>query len=176
MMWPYSNPMIPFFENAKRVAANLPPYGEKGTYSEEYFQSDFPQFYQKTTDEEGTSVYQPLVPSSMLEQFIDQANSSVIPSRWGPQWRYAAGLYVAHWAALYLKSYSDGSPSAAAVSSNSGQLGPVASATMGDTSISYDNTAVDAGTEKWGMWNSTIYGSQLATMARLIGIGGTYVI
>ena len=175
-MWPYSNPMIPYFEYAKKVAANLPPYGEVGDYTEEYFQNDFPQFYTKTTDAEGTAVYEPLVPSSMLEQFINQANTSIIPSRWGSQWRYAAGLFVAHWAAMYLKTYQDGSPSAAAVASNSGQTGLVASATMGDTSISYDNAAVDAGTEKWGTWNSTLYGSQLATMARLIGIGGTYVI
>lgn len=174
-MWPYSNPMIPYFENAKRVAANLPPYGEKGTYTAEMFQEDFPQFYQKT-EEEGTATYQPLVPSSMLAQFIDLANNSVIPSIWGAQWRYAAGLFTAHWAAMYLKTYQDGSPNAASVASKSGQSGLVASASLGDTSISYDTTAVDAGTEKWGTWNETLYGSQLATMARMIGIGGIYVI
>ena len=176
MMWPYSNPMIPFFENAKRAAAHLPPYGEKGTYSAEHFQQDFPQFYTKTEDGEGTVVYAPLVPLSMLEQFIDLANNSVIPSIWGTQWRYAAGLFVAHWASLYLKTYQDGSPNAAAVSSKAGQNGLVASATLGDTSISYDNASIDAGTEKWGTWNETLYGSQLATMARMIGIGGIYVI
>ena len=175
MMWPYSNPMIPFFENAKRAAANLPPYGEKGTYAEAMFQQDFPQFYQKTK-EEGTVVYTPLVPSSMLEQFIDLANSSVIPSIWGAQWRYAAGLFTAHWAAMYLKTYADGSPSTAAAASSAGQVGLVASASMGDTSISYDNTAVNSGTEKWGTWNATQYGAQLATMARMIGSGGVYVI
>ena len=176
MMWPYSNPMIPFFENAKRAAANLPPYGEKGAYSAEYFQADFPQFYQKAEQEDSTAVYTPLVPASMLEQFIELANSSVMPSIWGAQWRYAAGLFVAHWAAMYLKTYQDGSPNAAAVASKSGQSGLVSSASLGDTSISYDNAAVDAGTEKWGTWNETLYGSQLATMARMIGIGGVYVV
>ena len=132
------------------------------------FRLDFPQFY---TDE-GAS----LVPSSMLEQFIDLANDSVLPSIWGKQWRYAAVLFVAHWSALYLKTYSDGSPNAAAVASKAGHQGLVASATLGDTSISYDNSAEVAGTEKWGMWNATQYGSQLATMARMIGIGGIYVI
>lgn len=179
----YSNPAVPFFEYAKRVAANIAPYGEKGNYTAEMFKTDFPQFYKKGTAEEeveGETVtvttYTPLIPDTMLNQFIDLANDSVMPSRWGGQWRYAAGLFVAHWSALYLKTYSDGSPNAAAVASASGQVGNVSSATMGDTSISYDNKAIDAATEKWGTWNATQYGAQLATMARMLGIGGTYVI
>ena len=171
----YSNPAIPLFEYAKRVAANIAPYGEKGDYTAEQFKADFPQFYKKTTHA-GEDVYTSLIPGTMLTQFIDLANDSIMPSRWGSQFRYAAGLFVAHWSALYLKTYSDGSPNAAAVASKAGQVGNVASATMGDTSISYDNKSIDAGTEKWGTWNATQYGAQLATMARMLGIGGTYVI
>ena len=47
---------------------------------------------------------------------------------------------------------------------------------MGDTSVSYDNTAINAATERWGTWNATRYGAQLATMARMIGLAGMYVI
>ena len=181
----YSNPAVPFFEYAKRVAANIAPYGEKGNYTAEMFSEDFPQFYSKGTAEETdpdtgetitVTVFTPLVPDTILTQFIDLANDSIMPSRWGSQFRYAAGLFVAHWSALYLKTYSDGSPNATAVASGAGQVGNVASATMGDTSISYDNKAIDAATEKWGTWNATQYGAQLATMARMLGIGGTYVI
>jgi hypothetical protein len=179
----FSNPSVPLFEYAKRVAANIAPYNEKGDYTAELFKTDFPQFYQKGTAEEvvegetvSVTTYTPLLPVSMLTQFIDLANDSVMPSRWGSQFRYAAGLFVAHWSALYLKTYSDGSPSAAAVASSSGQVGNVSHATMGDTSISYDNGAINSGTEKWGTWNATQYGAQLATMARMLGIGGTYVI
>ncbi len=171
----FSNPSIPLFEYAKRVAANIAPYGDKGDYTAGMFQADFPQFFSKTTVE-GVTTYTSLLPQTMLTQFIDLANDSVMPSRWGGQFRYAAGLFVAHWSALYLKTYSDGSPSTGAVASNAGQVGNVASATMGDTSISYDNKAIDAATEKWGTWNATQYGAQLATMARMLGIGGTYVI
>jgi hypothetical protein len=179
------NPMIPYFENMKRVSANITPYGEVGNYTADMFLSDFPQFYNKGTAEEvdpetgeTTTVitYTPLVPQNMLDMFIQQANESIIPSRWGTQWRYAAGLFVAHWSALYLKTYSDGSPNAQVVASAADQKGNVSSATMGDTSISYDNKAVNEGTAKWGTWNATQYGAQLATMARMIGIGGMYVI
>lgn len=174
-MFPFSNPMIPFFENAKKVASNIPAYGEKGEYTVDMFSSDFPQFYIKT-EEEGEAVYTPLVPETMLDQFIDLANDSVLPSRWGSQWRYAAGLFVAHWSALYLQTYSDGSPNAQTVASGASQTGNVSMASMGDTTVKYDNGSIDAGTEKWGTWNATKYGAQLATMARMIGIGGMYVI
>jgi len=174
-MFPFSNPMIPFFENAKKVASNIPAYGEKGEYTADMFSSDFPQFYIKT-EEEGEAVYTSLVPGTMLDQFIDLANDSVLPSRWGTQWRYAAGLFVAHWSVLYLQTYSDGSPNAQSVASGANQTGNVSMASMGDTTVKYDNGSIDAGTEKWGTWNATKYGAQLATMARMIGIGGMYVI
>ena len=105
----FSNPTIPLFEYAKSVAANIAPYGEKGDYTADMFQADFPQFFKV----EGVRTYEPLLPSTMLEQFINLANESVMPSRWGGQFRYAAGLFVAHWSALYLQTYRDGSPSAA---------------------------------------------------------------
>jgi hypothetical protein len=111
----------------------------------------------------------------MLERFIESANAAVIPSRWGSDWRLAVGLYTAHLVALRMQTYADGSTPGAAAS-NSANVGTVKSASMGDTSISYDNAATNAGTEKWGAWNLTKYGSQLATMARMLGIAGTYVI
>ena len=91
-------------------------------------------------------------------------------------WRYAAGLYVAHFAALYLKTYKPSSDNASQVATSAAQVGVVKNATMGDTSIGYDNSAVTAGTEKWGAWNLTQYGTQLVTMARMVGMGGMYCI
>lgn len=171
-MWPYDhiNPMIPYFEGAKQTAANVPQPEEHGDYTVEMFRTDFPQFY-STGDPQG-----PLLPEAMLQTFIDQANDSVLPSRWGSMWRYAAGLYAAHFAALYLKTYAPGSGNASQVSTSAAQVGVVKNATMGDTSIGYDNSAVTAGTEKWGAWNLTQYGTQLVTMARMVGMGGMYCI
>lgn len=171
-MWPYDyiNPMVPYFQGAKSVAANVPQTGEHGGYTAEMFRMDFPQFY-STGDPPA-----PLLPDAMLQTFIDQANDSVLPSRWGSMWRYAAGLYVAHFSAMYLKTYSSASNNAAELANGAAQVGVVKSATMGDTSISYDNSAVTAGTEKWGAWNATQYGAQLVTMARMVGMGGMYVI
>lgn len=166
------------FDGVIAAAANMPASGERGTYTTELFLSDFPQFTKRVTpDESGDPPpKESLVPSSMLELFISNANSSILPSRYSDMWRYAAGLYVAHFCTLYLKTYSDGSLSAAQAAAKGQQTGLVREAAMGDTTISYDNTAVTEAMAKWGSWNATQYGQQLETMARMIGMGGSYVI
>ncbi len=179
-MWPGNsvNPMASRFMAARAAAANVPPPGEQGSYTPAMFYADFPQFTKRIPPEEesGEERVESLTPEDILDMFVDQANDSVLPSRWGSMWRYAAGLYTAHFAALYLKTWSPGSDNAGQAAGGAAQAGAVKSATMGDTSISYDNSAVTAGTEKWGSWNATQYGSQLVTMARLVGMGGMYAI
>lgn len=172
------NPAVPYFAAARAAAANVPQPGECGEYTAEMFLTDFPQFLQTSQPEEQDREAKAasLVPEAMLQMFITQANDSVLPSRWGSMWRYAAGLYVAHFSALYLKTYAPSSSSTAQASGSADQIGTVKSATMGDTSISYDSSAITAGTEKWGAWNATQYGSQLVTMARMVGMGGMYAI
>ena len=169
------SPMASSFLDAKVSAANVVQPGEQGEYTPEMFWQDFPQFTKTIpSEDEGEEIKESLVPETMLLQFIGQANDSVLPSRWGSMWRYAAGLYTAHFAALYLKTYSSGSSSAVQAAGSAEQTGVIKSAVMGDTSISYDNSAITAGSEKWGSWNSTQYGSQLVTMARMAGMGGLW--
>ena len=164
------NPLSPLFQKQKAAAANVPHPGECGNYTVSMFQTDFPQCFENDT--ESSFLGSP----DMLRVFITQANVSVLPSRWGSMWRYAAGLYTAHFSTMYLKTYAPGASSRNQVVQGAAQAGVVKSATMGDTSISYDNSAGTAGTEKWGTWNATQYGQQLVTLARLVGIGGMYVI
>ena len=52
----------------------------------------------------------------------------------------------------------------------------VKSATLGDSSVTYDTSAITAGTEDWGDLNSTTYGQMFANRAKLIGLTGTLVI
>ncbi len=179
-MWPGKdvNPMASRFMAARAAAANVPTPGEQGSYSPDMFYMDFPQFTKRIPpgEEGGAESVESLVPEGILNMFVDQANDSVLPSRWGSMWRYAAGLYTAHFAALYLKTWAPGSDNSGQAAGSAAQPGAVKSATMGDTSISYDNSAITAGTQKWGAWNATQYGSQLVTMARLVGMGGMYAI
>lgn len=152
------------FEEAKKTAGNVPRPGERGNYTAEMFLMDFPQFHVE------------LASDDMLHVFVEQANDSVLPSRWGSMWRYAAGLYTAHFMAMYLATYNPNPASTQETAAAAVQTGSVRQATMGDTSISYDNSAITSGTEKWGAWNATQYGQQLVTLARMVGMGGMYVI
>ena len=55
-------------------------------------------------------------------------------------------------------------------------VGIVKSATLGDSSVSYDTTSVTQGTADWGDLNGTTYGQMLANRAKLIGAAGSYAI
>ncbi len=169
------NPMVGLYEETKRVAANIPAVGEKGDYTLALFAEDYPEFYTRSVNDDGVTVMTPMLPVAIMERYVESANGTIIPSRWGGEWRTAVGLYVAHLTALRMQTYADGgTPTSVAVRSAS--TGAVKDATMGDTSLSFDNTALTEGTAKWGAWNLTKYGVQLSTMARMLGITGTFVI
>lgn len=156
----------PQFYGVRAAAANIGQ--SQGNYTAEQFQQDFPQFF--TPD--GVS----LVPCSMLTEIINMANASVQPDKWLESWRYAVGLYVAHYATLYLRTYAQSSPTAAQAAASGALVGVVKSATLGDSSVSYDTSALTKGTENWGDLNATTYGQMLANRAKLIGAAGSYAI
>lgn len=156
----------PQFYGVRAAAANIGQ--SQGNYTAQEFQQDFPQFF--TPD--GVS----LVPCSMLTEIINMANASVQPDKWLESWRYAVGLYVAHYATLYLRTYAQSSPTAAQAAASGALVGVVKSATLGDSSVSYDTSALTRGTENWGDLNATTYGQMLANRAKLIGAAGSYAI
>lgn len=157
----------PQFYGVRAAAANIGS-GAPGTYTAEQFQEDFPQFF--------NSWGQPLLPASMLEEIIRMANAAVQPDRWGEGWRYAVGLYVAHYVTLYLRGYAACNETPEQAAASGALVGMVKSATLGDASVSYDTAAITAGTEDWGDLNSTTYGQMFANRAKLIGMAGMLVI
>lgn len=158
--------MKPQFSGVRAAAANISR--EHGAYTAEMFQEDFPQFFNEAMI--------CLVPPAMLEEFIRQANAAIAPDKWLDGWRYCCGLYVAHQAALYLRTYSESSATPAQAAATGALVGVVKSAALGDSSVSYDTDALTKATADWGDLNATQYGQILATRARLAGMGGTYAI
>ena len=156
----------PQFFGVRGRAANI-GHGT-GNYTLEQFQEDYPQFF----NSEG----QPLLPATMLAEIISMANTSITPDKWGSSWRYAVGLYIAHYATLMLRSYAPSSETPEQAAASGALVGVVKSATLGDASVSYDTSAITAGTEDWGDLNATTYGQMLASRARMIGLAGMYVI
>lgn len=147
----------------------------KGTYTQDMFRADFPQFFKSETDE-GTVTYTPFLPETVLQSIIDQANAALLPDKWLDGWRYAVGLYVAHYATLYLRGYSEDPQTPAQAAATGSVTGMVKRATLGDASVDYDTEAVTKALEDWGDFNSTSYGQQLATRSRLVGMGGMGII
>lgn len=155
----------PQFTGLGAAAANLSR--REAPYTAEMFLADFPQF----TDEGGGFIG----PASVLALFVKRAGAAVSPDKWA-DWRYACGLYTAHYLTLYLRTYADHAESPAQAAAAGATVGIVKSATLGDASVTYDTAALTAATEKWGGLNATQYGQLLATEARLAGMGGTLAI
>lgn len=139
-----------------------------GDYDREMFKADFPQFFNSSGD--------CMLPETILVEFLAMTNSSIQPDKWLESWRYAAGLYLAHNATLYLRGYREYSDSPANAAATGQVLGTVKSATLGDASVSYDDGSATLGIQDWGDLNATQYGQLLATKARFIGMGGSYVL
>lgn len=167
-MFFYGNPQ---FYSVRAMAANIGQ--SQGNYTAEMFQEDFPQFFTSGTEETPATC---LVPATMLAEIIAIANACVQPDKWLESWRYAVGLYVAHYSTLYLRTYAPSNSSPQQAAASGALVGVVKSATLGDSSVSYDTSAVTKGTEDWGDLNSTTYGQMLANRAKLVGLGGSYAI
>lgn len=156
----------PQFYGLRTMAANIGC--GKGNYTAEQFQEDYPQFFTA----EGVS----LLPPPMLCKVIDMANTAVQPDKWLNEWRFAVGLYTAHYVTLFLRGYSPSSDSPQQAAASGALVGVVKSATLGDSSVTYDTSAITAGTDDWGDLNSTTYGQMFANRAKLIGLASMYVI
>lgn len=156
------------FYGVKAEASNIGQ--KKGMYTAEMFKADFPQFF--------TSMGDCHLPQTVLSEFINLANSTIVPDKWLDSWRYASGLFVAHNATMYLRSFpGSGHTDTPQQAAMTGQvIGNVKSATLGDASVSYDDGSSTSGTAEWGDLNATTYGQMLANKAKLVGMGGSYVL
>ena len=155
----------PQFFGVRAAAANI---GHSvGNYTVEQFREDYPQFF----NSEGYF----LGSLPMLEQIIQMANVSIQPDKWLDSWRYAVGLYVAHYVTLSLRGYAASSETPEQAAASGALVGMVKSATLGDASVSYDTAAITAGTGDWGGPKSPTHRPIFANRAHPIGGGGTLV-
>jgi hypothetical protein len=110
----------------------------------------------------------PVIPLAALTAFILLASASLVQARWLEQWNFAMALFIAHYASLYARS--DGNPSSTIgnIAAQAITTGIQVAKSVGDVNVSYQPIQ---GIEEWGAWNLTVYGQQLATMAKVIGAG-----
>ena len=164
--------------NIIQRAANAPKENEK-IFDIDMFKALMPQFFKKEiiTTKNGREYddFECLVPEEAVNEFIQMANDNILECRWFGKWKYACALYVAHYSTLYLQTYAPDSESIDELKDAGSMNGLMSSATLGDASISYDNSLVQK-MDQWGVWGLTIYGQQLIQEAKLLGKGSTFYI
>lgn len=118
------------------------------------------------------SVYEaPAIPLMVVQAFLNLANASLMSSRWRETWKIAMGWYIAHFLTLYEQSDGVQSSAPGAIVTTGLERGLLVSKTVDGVSGSYQSLV---GLENWAAWTKTTYGTQLATMARLVGSGPAY--
>ena len=133
--------------------------------NEVYTINDFAGVYPQLADN---------VPLAALQMYINLASSCLSQERWCDMWQVGMSLFVAHFATLYLQSTSlADSPTAAQVANAGVSKGILVSKSVGDVSSSYQSIVSDI--NGWAAWKLTSFGQQLITMARLVGMGGSYI-
>ncbi len=160
-MYPYSNFPYPITTGASNVVG-----GDNPPYTLDTFYKWFPQF-------EGLAELEFLLP-----QFIAMADATVKIKRWHSRWEMGMGLFVAHFATLFLQTMGTGpecESTAASVLSAAQARGLQTSKSVGDVSVSYDYSYIINDLEGWAEWKSTKYGTSFATFAKMLGKAGMYV-
>ena len=146
------------------LAANIKPIAGNPSYTAENFKEIY-------------SVLGNKVPSSVLNFYISLANNSLSYSRWGESWELGMTLFIAHYLTLYLMATSglgENSPASQVISASLA-AGLTSSKSAGSLSKSYDYGSINEDLAGTGTWKLTLYGQQFATLAKLIGKGGSYI-
>lgn len=159
------------------AASNLRT-GENPPYTLEDFYTLYPAYGPRETPSENPDddpVVTYLVDPSIMTMYIEMADAVVKEARWRKRWKFAMGLFVAHFLTLYLQSQAGaGSPAAQVVAAGQTK-GLQTSKSVGDVSASYDFSTIAQGLDGWAAWNLTAFGQQYATLAKIVGKGGMYV-
>ena len=103
-------------------------------------------------------------PEAQVQYYLDFAVQSLRPEAWRNLLERGTGLFVAHYLAMSAISRAGTVP-------GRGQLGIVASKSVGPASISYDNSAISSQVDA-GHWALTSYGLMYWELMRMVGTGG----
>lgn len=148
--------------NRAQVASNLrsPSYPE---FSVGDFYAIYPQF-------------QNLIPEPVVEMYVEQAVRCIQQSRWHAMRKSGMCCYIAHHLTLWLMANAPAGSSGATVAAAGMVQGSVSSKSVDGVSIGYSQSGAQSDLTGWGAYKETIFGEQFATMARIVGKGGMYVI
>ncbi len=113
-----------------------------------------------------------LLPAPALYAYIAFASASLQQQRWLDAWVLGMSLFVAHYATLYLRSDGDRTSSPGRAAAAGLARGITTSKGVGGVSQGIETVK---GLDSWSAWNTTEYGVQLATIGKLVSLGGMYI-
>lgn len=141
-----------------QTASNIRKGNDPPVLKEEFL-AMYPQF--------GTEA----IPASWLDMILDDANKAIQEARWHGKRKLAVCLYVAHFATLYLKTAVDPNENPLVIARKGDGSGNVTSKSVGGVSVSYGSSEGAADLIGYASWKDTVFGQQLASMARQVGRG-----
>lgn len=121
----------------------------------------------------GVSPVSAVVPTLVLVTFINLASAHLSQSRWLDSWYFGMALFVAHFTTLYLRSEGNPGSTPGAIARSGLEAGITVSASSGNVSKSVQTVGDDL--PGYAAWKKTEYGTQLATMAKIVGMGASYI-
>lgn len=154
--------------NSIRAEASNVQLGTNPSFTLSDFTTFYPQFAHP-------SIGSPLMPDAVIQAYIDLAQNCIMQVRWKSMWKIAMSLFVAHFCTLYLEASVSPDSGAAAVTSAAQARGILSGESASDVSVSYDSGSIANDLNGWAAWKLTTYGIQLATSAKIVGMGGMMV-
>lgn len=110
----------------------------------------------------------PLVPLAIINTYTYLAQNSIFQVRWFEMWPTAMGLFIDHYVTLWAYGNASGPNATGAQAAASGlAIGIKTSKSVGDVSVGIKALELDI----WGSFSLTLSGSQLVTLAKMIGSG-----
>ncbi len=116
-----------------------------------------------------------LLPDVVLNSFLELGQACVSKQRFGKMWQLAIGLFIAHFCTLYLQNVAEPGTEAADVVNAAQAVGVVTSESADGVSYSMDTSMLSQDLAGWAALKLTSFGSQFATIAKLVGKGGIYI-
>jgi hypothetical protein len=113
-----------------------------------------------------------VLPQAVLQLYINLATASIQQARWFEYWPMAMAWFVAHFATLYLRSEGNPGSTAQQIAVSGLEKGIIVSEAAGDVTLTRQAVS---GLDGFAAWNETTYGTQLATIAKIIGMGPMYI-
>ena len=158
---------MPYINGLIGEASNL-SLGSNPPYTIDDFLKVYSQFGKDSNDN-------PVISEIVLQMYINLATTCIKQDKWFESWEIAMGWFIAHFCTLYLQGTANPNSGAAGVLQAGQAKGLDTSVSAGGVSVSTDYGTVAQDLNGWAQWKLTLYGTQLASMARIIGMGGMHV-